>query len=170
MGGPMANILRFPIRKSHGAGMERYLMSRERLALGATDPFANWVKILDAWFEAYPQARTKHNEALRSLLADTWLVFHMACDRTSRLEVKPHHSLRWAQLQYHSLSDFELLVIVSDNLTDLRRGVAQLCGECPSEEHSDHNLIGLIQSIDHLNQQLGRLFDPELSASWQPEW
>lgn len=166
----MAEILYFPVRESHGTGKERYLMTRECLALGSIDPFADWVETLDTWLVEHPQARTNRNDALRSLLADTRLMFHMACDKASRLEMQPHHSLRWAQLQYYHLSDFELLVIVSDNLIDLRRGVAELCQQYPPEVRSDLSLFGLIQGIDRLNQQLGRLFDPESPASRQPEW
>ena len=166
----MAKILNFPVREAHGNGMERYLMARECLALGVIDPFGNWVQILDNWFAEHPEANTRRNDSLRSLLADTWLVFHMACDKAGQLEMTPHHSLRWAQLQYHELSDFELLVIVSDNLIDLRRGLAELCQQYPPEARSDLRLFGLTQGIDRLNQRLGRLFDPEFSAARQQEW
>ncbi|ALM54124.1 hypothetical protein [Halomonas huangheensis] len=166
----MAEILNFPVRAAHDHGMERYLMGRECLALGLIDPFASWVETLDSWFGEHPQARTNRNESLRSLLADTWLVFHMACDQTSQLDMQPHHSLRWAQLQYHQLSDIELLVIVSDNLIDLRSGVNELSQRYPPEARSDLVLFGLVQGMDHLYQQLERLFETEFSDSRQPEW
>lgn len=166
----MAEILSFPVREAHGHGMERYLMRRECLALGLIDPFASWVETLDSWFEEHPQARTNRNEALRSLLADTWLMFHMACDKASQLDMQPHHCLRWAQLQYHRLSDVELLVIVSDNLSNLRRGVNELSQRYPPEARRDLALFALVQSMDHLGQQLERLFEIEYSASRQPEW
>lgn len=165
----MAKILNFPAREAHGNGMERYLMARECLALGVIDPFGGWVQTLDYWFAEHHEASNRRNDALRSLLADTWLVFHMACDKTGRLEMQPHHSRRWVQLQYHELSDFELLVIVSDNLIYLRQGLTELCQQYPSEARSDLRLFGLTQGIDRLNHRLERLFDPEFSASQQPE-
>lgn len=166
----MAKILNSPVREAHGNGMDRYLVAHECLALGVADPFGNWIQTLDNWFAEHPEASTRRNDSLRSLLADTWLVFHMACGKASQLKMKPHHSLRWAQLQYHELSDFELLVIVSDNLSNLHRGLAELCQQYPPEARSDLSLFGLTQGIDRLNHQLGRLFDTEFSASRQPEW
>ncbi|MCS2611066.1 hypothetical protein [Halomonas dongshanensis] len=166
----MAEILTFPTRAATGRGMERYLQDRECLALGLLDPFASWVETLESWFAAHPRAHNKRNDALRLLLVDTWLVFHMACDKASRLEMKPHHHLRWAQLQYFDLSDFELLVIVNDNLLDLRRGLQALCQQHPPQTRSDLSLHGLSQSIDRLNQQLNYFFDSDGCASRQPEW
>ncbi|OHZ00145.1 MULTISPECIES: hypothetical protein [Salinicola] len=166
----MAEIITFPTRAATDRGMERYLQGRECLALGLLDPFAGWVETLESWFAAHPQAHNKRNDALRSLLIDTWLVFHMACDKASRLEMEPHHSLRWAQLQYFDLSDFELLVIVNDNLLDLRRGLQALCQQHPPQTRSDLSLHGLTQSIGRLNQQLNHFFDSDGCASRQPEW
>ena len=160
----MAEIVTFPTRTATDQSMERYLQGRECLALGLLDPFAGWVETLESWFAAHPRAHNKRNDALRSLLADTWLVFHMACDKASRLEMAPHHSLRWAQLQYFDLSDFELLVIVNDNLLDLRRGL-----QYPPKTRSDLSLQGLTQSIGRLNEQLNHFFDSEGCASRQPE-
>lgn len=165
----MAEICSFPAREATGQGMERCLQGRECLALGLLDPFAGWVETLDTWFACHPQAHNKRNDALRSLLADTWLVFHMACDKASRLEMEPHHSLRWAQLQYFDLSDFELLVIVNDNLLDLRRGLQALCQRYPPQTRSDLSLHALTQSIGRLNQQLNHFFN-DGCASRQPEW
>ncbi|OLO06773.1 hypothetical protein BTW08_15665 [Salinicola sp. MH3R3-1] len=165
----MAEIVAFPTRVARGGGMERYLQGRECLALGLLDPFAGWVETLECWFSCHPQAHNKRNDALRALLADTWLVFHMACDQTSRLEMQPHHSLRWSQLQYFNLSDFELLVIVNDNLLDLRRGLLALCQQYPPKTRSDLSLHGLTQSIGRLNEQLNHFFDSEGCASRQPE-
>ncbi|MEC8917624.1 MAG: hypothetical protein VX796_08400 [Pseudomonadota bacterium] len=166
----MAEIVAFPTREPNGHNIERYLLGRECLALGLLDPFAGWVETLESWFAAHPQARNKRNDALRALLADTWLVFHMACDRASRLEMQPYHCLRWAQLQYFNLSDFELLVIVNDNLLDLRRGLQALCQQHPPQARSDLSLHGLTQSIGRLNQQLNHFFDSDGCASRQPEW
>ena len=165
----MAEIYSFPAREATGQGMERYLQGRECLALGLLDPFAGWLETLDTWFDAHLQAHNKRNDALRALLADTWLVFHMACDQTSRLEMQPHHSLRWSQLQYFNLSDFELLVIVNDNLLDLRRGLLALCQQHPPQTRSDLSLQGLTQSIGRLNEQLNHFFDSEGCDSRQPE-
>lgn len=166
----MAEILHFPVKEAHDNGMERYLMASECMALGLIDPFANWVETLDGWFAEHPQACTKRNEALRSLLADTWLVFHIACDQNGRLEMLPHHWRRWAQLQYQDLSDFELLIIVSDNLTDLRRGIAEICQQYPPEARSDLNLYAVTQGIERLQRQLDHLLDPDISASSRTEW
>lgn len=166
----MAKILDFPMRESHGLGMERYLLAHECLVLGLLDPFASWVDILDRWLAVHPQAHTQRNTVLRSLLADTWLIFHMACDQASRLEMQRHHHRRWAQLQYHELSDVELLVIVSDNLIDLRRGLTELYQQHPPEARSDLSLFGVVQGIERLNCRLGRLLDPDVSDVRQPEW
>lgn len=166
----MAEIFNFPAREAHGNGMERYLMARECLALGMIDPFTKWIQTLDDWFYRHPEAHTRRNDTLRSLLADTWLMFHMSCDEAGQLEMKQYHGLRWAQLEYHELSDFELLVIVSDNLIDLRRGLTDLCLQSPLEGQGEPSLFGLIQDIDRLNHQLERLFYPRFSASRQSEW
>lgn len=166
----MAKILNFPARAAHGTGMERYLTPRECLILGLADPFADWMDILDDWFAAHPQARTQRNNALRAQLADTWLIFHLACDESSRLVMQTHHRLRWAQLEYDALSDVELLMIVSDNLNALRRGLAELCQQHPPQVRSDLNLFGLTQGVQRLNRQLTYLLDPDASASRQPEW
>lgn len=166
----MAKILDFPAHPAHGTGMERYLMLRECLILGLSDPFAEWTQILEGWFAAHPQARTQRNDALRALLADTWLIFHMACDESSQLVMQTHHRLRWAQLQYDELSDVELLVIVSDSLTALRRGLAELCRQHPPQVRSDLSLFGLTQGFQRLSRQLNHLLDPESSVSRQPEW
>lgn len=166
----MAEIVTFPTRVATDRGMERYLQGRECLVLGLLDPFAGWVETLESWFAVHPRAHNTRNDALRSLLADTWLVFHMACDKASRLEMEPRHSLRWAQLQYFDLSDFELLVIVNDNLLDLRRGLQALCQQHPPQTRSDLSLHGLTQSIGRFNQQLNHFFDSDGCASRQPEW
>ncbi|QEA38612.1 hypothetical protein FGL86_05650 [Pistricoccus aurantiacus] len=166
----MTRILNFPVREAHGIDMERYLTAQECLAFGQSDPFAHWTKALDKWFAKHPRARNRRNDVLRLLLADTWLVFHMACDRSNRLEMQLHHNLRWTQLQYHNLSDFELLVIVNDNLVDLRRDLVELSRQHSSQGRTDPDLLGIVQGIDRLNQRLDRLFDPESHASRQPEW
>nr|WP_298411618.1 hypothetical protein [uncultured Halomonas sp.] len=165
----MAHILHFPVHEISDVGMERYLTSKECRALSLTDPFADWIESLDHWFDAHPQSRTTRNDVLRTLLADTWLVFHMACDKGTRLVMLPHHRRRWAQLEYHDLSDFELLVIVSDNLTDLRQGLRALSHQSPPQGRSDPSLAALIHGIDQFNRRLERLFDPESSAARQPE-
>ena len=166
----MTNIINFPVRETYDTDPERYLTPHECLALGQSDPFACWTKTLDKWFDKHPQARNRRNDVLRSLLADTWLVFHMACDRSSRLAMQIHHNLRWKQLQYHELSDFELLVIVNDNLVDLRRDLVELSRQRSLQERTDSDLSGIVQGIDRLNQQLDRLFDPEPHALRPPEW
>lgn len=166
----MAEILHFPVEAAQDNGMERYLMARECMALGLIDPFAKWVETLDEWFTKHPQACTSRNETLRSLLADTWLVFHIASDQNGRLEMRPHHWRRWAQLQYQDLSDFELLIIVSDNLSDLRRGVSDLCQRHPPQARSDLNLYAVTQGIERLQRQLERFLEPDISVSSRPEW
>ncbi|WP_110648735.1 hypothetical protein [Salinicola peritrichatus] len=165
----MGKILNFPYREATMMGVERYLESRECLVLGAMDPFADWSRALDEWFELHPQACSARHSSIRSSLADTWLIFHMACDKVSRFEMQPQHSLRWMQLQYHQLSDFELLVIVSDNLSDLRRSITDLYQQYPPATRKDLNLFSLIQGIDRLNQQLDRLFTRDALSSRQPE-
>ncbi|MBZ9559035.1 MULTISPECIES: hypothetical protein [unclassified Modicisalibacter] len=166
----MAEILQFPIRAMNGSGIERYLTNLECLSLGMCDPFPEWLEVIDDWLEKHPQARTTRNTTLRSLLADTWLVFHMACDETGRLSMRPHLHRRWAQLQYHVLSDVELLVIVVDNLADIRHGVAELSQQYPPEVRDDLSLFGVEQGIARLKHQLERLLDPDVLASRQPEW
>lgn len=165
----MGKILNFPYREATVMGVERYLDPRECLVLGAMDPFADWARVLDEWFEGHPQACSARDDSIRSRLADTWLVFHMACDKASQFEMQPHHSLRWTQWQYHSLSDFELLVIVSDNLSDLRRSLTALYQRHPPETRRDLNLFSLIQGIDRLNRQLDHLFTRDVFPSRQPE-
>ncbi|WP_353980858.1 hypothetical protein [Salinicola endophyticus] len=165
----MAEIFAFPSQEASAQGMERYLHGQECMALGRLDPFPEWVETLESWFAIHPQAQSKRNDALRALLADTWLVFHMACDKTGRLKMQQHHNLRWAQLQYIDLSDFELLVIVSDNLGELRRGLQALCDSYPPQTRSDLSLHGLTQSLGRLQRQLEHFFDSQCCTSLQPE-
>lgn len=169
----MAEILNFPVNtaaESLGLGMERYLMPRETLMLANGDPFHGWIATLDAWFAMHPQACTSKNSAMRSLLADTWLIYHMASDKQGALDMKPHHALRWAQLQYHCLSDIELLVIVDDNCRSLCRWLNELCRAHPPETRSDLNLYAVIQGAERLGQQLEKLYAHDLETFRQPEW
>ena len=47
---------------------------------------------------------------------------------------------------------------------------SELSQRYPPEARSDLVLFGLVQGLDHLYQQLERLFETEFSDSRQPEW
>lgn len=166
----MCKILTFPTRSASDHTIERYLSRQECVSLGLSDPFGSWRNTLDTWFETHPKALNTRHDTLRSLLADTWLIFHLACDKTSTLEMQAQHNLRWTHLQYYNLSDFELVVIVNDNLIDLSRRLRDLLHEFPPLSRNDLHLHCLIQDIDRLNQKLTHLFTSDGSFAQQPEW
>lgn len=166
----MNNILIFPNRTASDHTIERYLTRQECVSLGSSDPFGNWTSTLDSWLEAHPNALNRRHDDLRGLLADTWLIFHMACDKTSKLEMLQQQNLRWAHLQYYNLSDFELVIIVSDNLVDLSRRFRDLLQEFPPLSRNDLHLHCLIQGIDRLNNKLDHLVSSDGSFIQQPEW
>ncbi|REC93402.1 hypothetical protein [Kushneria indalinina] len=164
----MAEIFFFPTCEGSDQGMERYLTTQECLALGLADPFESWTEHLEAWLSTNPHAGNQRYQIVCSLLADTWLVFHLACDQTGQLVMQRHHRLRWTQLQYSKLSDLELLVIVKDNLSKLRsalRDINQL-----HQPQVGMTLHDLDKGIDQLNQQLNNIFDYGGCTEGQLEW
>lgn len=168
---PVSNILSFPNRTANAHTIERYMTQQECVALSSSDPFGSWTSTLDSWFEEHSNnALNKRHSELRSLLADTWLIFHMACDQTSKLKMLQQHNLRWAHLQYYNLSDFELIIIVSDNLADLSRRLHDLFQEFPPLSQNDLHLHCLIQGINRLNKKLDHLFSSDGNVIQQPEW
>lgn len=167
----MGEILAFPCRATACHCSERHLLVGECVVLGQLDRFEGLIQILDDWFALHPQACSPRNQALRALLADTWLLYHIASDGQGRLRLDAHHRIRWAQLQYDTLSDLELMLIVIDNLADVRQGVASLRAAHPPQVRSDLTLFGLEQGIDRLLQQLEKILNaPFVDARRHPEF